>query len=96
MVTFYRVSALSWFLGRRLVRAPFLTMVNLIAGRKIVPELMQDEATGERIAAHAQVLLCDPEARAEMKRELTHVSEMLAAPEHPMDRAARLAFEFLN
>ena len=96
MVTFYRVTPLSWFLGRRLVRVPFLTMVNLIAGRKIVPELMQDEATGERLAAEAAVLLTDSTARDEMKRGLLQVREMLAAPEHPMERAARIACEFLD
>src|SRR5205807_1586273 len=57
MVTFYRVAPLSWTLGRRLVRVPFLTMVNLIAGRHVVPELMQSEATGARLAAEAERLL---------------------------------------
>jgi lipid-A-disaccharide synthase len=96
MVTFYRVTPLSWFLGRRLVRVPFLTMVNLIAGRKIVPELMQHEATGERVAAEAALLLSDSKARDEMKHGLSQVREMLAAPEHPMERAARIACEFLD
>jgi lipid-A-disaccharide synthase len=96
MVTFYRVTPLSWFLGRRLVRVPFLTMVNLIAGRKIVPELMQDEATGERLAAEAAALLSDSTARDEMKRELSQVRDILSVPEHPMERAARIACEFLD
>jgi len=96
MVTFYRVTNLSWALGRRLVRVPFLTMVNLIAGHKIVPELMQDDATGERIAAEARVLLSDAEKRSEMKRALAGVRETLSTPEHPMDRAARIALEYLN
>jgi lipid-A-disaccharide synthase len=42
MVTFYKVSPLSWRAGRRLVKVPFLSMVNLIAEREIVPELMQE------------------------------------------------------
>jgi lipid-A-disaccharide synthase len=96
MVTFYRVTPLSWFLGRRLVRVPFLTMVNLIAGRKIVPELMQHEATGERLAAEAAALLSDSAARDKMKRDLLQVRDLLAAPEHPMKRAARIACEFLD
>src|SRR5229473_1985419 len=49
MVTFYKVNALSWILGRWLVKAPFLSMVNLVAGRRIVPELIQGDMTGERI-----------------------------------------------
>src|SRR5262249_53990222 len=43
MVTFYRVAALSWLLGKLLVRVPFYSMVNLVAGRAVVPELMQRE-----------------------------------------------------
>src|SRR6185369_3272240 len=57
MVTFYRVNALSWILGRWMVDCPFLSMVNLVAGRKVVPELIQGEMTGERIAAQALRLL---------------------------------------
>jgi lipid-A-disaccharide synthase len=96
MVTFYRVSPLSWTLGRHLVRAPFLTMVNLIAGRQIVPELMQHEATGERLATEAALLLDDEGARDRMKRDIAQVSSLLATEEHPMDRAAQIALEFLS
>ena len=70
MVTFYKVTALSWALGRYLVRVPYYSMVNLVAGRKVVAELMQDEATGERLAAEALQLLENPASRAEMKRSL--------------------------
>ncbi len=53
MVTFYKVTGLSWAIGKLLVDVPFYSMVNLIAGKKVVPELMQDEMTGERLAAEA-------------------------------------------
>ncbi|MBC7926535.1 MAG: lipid-A-disaccharide synthase [Bryobacteraceae bacterium] len=95
MVTFYRVSPLSWALGRRLVRVPYLTMVNLIAGRMIVPELMQNEATGERLAAEVQTLLVNSSKRDQMKRELARVTEALRTPEHPMVRAAAIAGTYL-
>jgi lipid-A-disaccharide synthase len=95
MVTFYRVSPLSWALGRRLVRVPFLTMVNLIAGRLVVPELMQNQATGERLAAEAQALLVNPAKREAMKRDLQTVIDMLRTPEHPMVRAAAIAASYL-
>ena len=88
MVTFYRVNALSWLLGRRLVRAPFLSMVNLVAGRKIVPELIQDEMTGERIAAEAVRLLEDDAARAQMRAGLAEVAGKLASRDDPMETAA--------
>jgi lipid-A-disaccharide synthase len=88
MVTFYRVNALSWLLGRRLVRAPFLSMVNLIAGLRIVPELMQAEMTGERIAAEAFRLMEDDAARAAMRKDLAVVAAKLASDRDPMEAAA--------
>lgn len=88
MVTFYRVNALSWILGRRLVRAPFLTMVNLVAGRQIVPELIQHEMTAERIAAEACLLLEDSSRRAAMRAGLAEVSERLKTGRDPMEVAA--------
>ena len=96
MVTFYKVTALSWNLGRWLVRVPYFSMVNLVAERKIVPELMQDEATGERLAAEAIRLLEDTQSRNAMKQALAEVSAKLASPEHPMDRAARIVSEYLT
>jgi lipid-A-disaccharide synthase len=88
MVTFYRVNALSWILGRRLVRAPFLTMVNLVAGRQIVPELIQRDVTPERIAAEACQLLKDSGRRSAMRAGLAEVSECLKTGRDPMEVAA--------
>jgi lipid-A-disaccharide synthase len=88
MVTFYRVNALSWILGRRLVRAPFLSMVNLVAGRRIVPELIQDEMTAQRIADEAGHLLGNPEARNAMRADLAEVARKLASDRDPMEIAA--------
>ena len=51
MVAFYRVNRLSWLIGKLLVRVPFYSMVNLIAGRRVVPELIQGDLSGERLAA---------------------------------------------
>jgi len=78
MVTFYKVTAPSWVAGKLLVRVPFYCMVNLIAGRAVVPELMQGRMTGETIAREARRLLVDEEARAEMKAGLAEVREKLA------------------
>jgi len=96
MVTFYRVTGFSWLMGRFLVDVPFYTMVNLIAGRKIVPELMQDEMTGENLAAEAMKLLGDDVARDRMKRELGGVASALASDRDPMERAADAVEEFLR
>ncbi|HYO82473.1 MAG TPA: lipid-A-disaccharide synthase [Bryobacteraceae bacterium] len=96
MVTFYRVSPLSWLLGRRLVRVPFLTMVNLLAGRSVVPELMQDEATGERLSGEVLRLLGDEQARNRMKQDLASVAATLRTSEHPMQTAAEIASRYLD
>ena len=77
MVTFYKVTPPSWVVGKLLVRVPFYSMVNLMAGRAVVPELMQGEMTGERIAAEARRLLDDEDARAEMKAGLAEVRRKL-------------------
>jgi lipid-A-disaccharide synthase len=96
MVTFYKVTALSWFAGKFLVDVPFYSMVNLIAGRAVIPELMQNEMTGERLAAEALRLLDSPAAREEMRRQLEAVSRALAGPEDPMERAAGIVDEILG
>lgn len=88
MVTFYRVNALSWYLQRWRVRTPFLTMVNLVAGRAVVPELIQDDMTAERIAIEAARLLEDVEARQTMRDGLAEVARKLGSERDPMEIAA--------
>lgn len=88
MVTFYRTNALSWMLGRWLVRVPFLSMANLVAGRQVVPELIQHDMTAERIAAEAIHLLDDEAARTTMKADLAEVSAKLRSERDPMEVAA--------
>ena len=88
MVTFYRVNALSWYLQRWRVRTPFLTMVNLVAGRQVVPELIQDQMTAERIASEALPLLEDAEARHDDVRGLAEVAKKLGSDRDPMETAA--------
>ena len=88
MVTFYRVNALSWYLQRWRVRTPFLTMVNLVAGRQVVPELIQDQMTAERIAAEASSLLEDVDAMRSMRAGLAEVAKKLGSDRDPMEIAA--------
>jgi lipid-A-disaccharide synthase len=96
LVTFYKVNALSWILGRRLVRAPFLSMVNLVAGRKIAPELIQDEMSGATIAAEAGKLLDDPAAMDEMRAGLKEVAASLVSERDPMEVAAEWVEKVVN
>jgi lipid-A-disaccharide synthase len=62
-VVVYRLSWLSWLVGRLLVRAPFISLVNLLAGRRLVPELLQGDCTAARIAESTAPLLLAGEAR---------------------------------
>ena len=67
MVIVYRVSTLTYRLGRPFVKLDTFGMVNLVSGRRIVPELMQDDFTPERVADEVRSLLTEP-ARAEAMR----------------------------
>lgn len=78
MVTFYKVKQSSWVLGRWLVDVPFFSMVNLVAEKRIVPELIQNEMTAANIAHEANRLLHHPQEREKMKKELAVVAERLA------------------
>jgi len=88
MVTFYRVNALSWYLQRWRVRTPFLTMVNLVAGWQVVPELIQHQMTADRIAAEALRLLDGEDAMKTMRLRLADVAKKLATDRDPMETAA--------
>jgi lipid-A-disaccharide synthase len=90
LVTFYRVTQLSWWMGQALVRVPFYSMVNLVAGRKIVPELIQDDMTPETLARETLALLESESARDAMRRDLAEVSEKLSGVEDPLEVAAAL------
>ena len=80
MVVVYRISRLSYGLGRPLVKVPHFAMVNLIAGRAVVPELMQSDFTPERVAAEVSALLDDPGRREAMRRDLAEVRHRLGEP----------------
>jgi len=96
MVTFYKVTPPSWVAGKMLVSVPFYSMVNLIAGRAVVPELMQSDLTPERLAAEAARLLDSPAGRARMKADLAEVARSLTVSGNPMERAAEAILELVE
>lgn len=93
MVTFYKVTSVSWWAGRRLVRVPFFSMVNLIAEREIVPELIQQNMTPAKLSAAAEELLTRPERADRMRADLAAVRLALAREGDPFERAADLITE---
>jgi len=96
MIAFYRVTWLSWVLGKPLVRVPFYSMVNLIAGRKIVPEIMQGDANGPRLAKEALALLDNPAALDEMRAGLAAVRNSLSGDADPVESAADIVESYLQ
>src|SRR2546428_354126 len=91
MVVVYRASWLTWWIGRMLVRVKFLSLVNLISGRAVVPELLQRECTPERIAAAVEPLLSATPARTAQLDALRAIRAELAPEGSPP--AARRAAE---
>jgi lipid-A-disaccharide synthase len=87
----YRVSRLTWKLGRPLVSVPFFAMPNLIAGREVVPELVQDNFTPENIVTRMNEILPDGAARETMMAGLSEVREKLAPPAGSASASARAA-----
>jgi len=80
MVIVYRLSPLTYRIGRRFVRVSAYGMVNLVAGRPIVPELIQEDFTPERVAAETVSLLTDEARGAVMRRDLDAVRRRLGEP----------------
>lgn len=87
-VVVYRLSLLTWLLGRRLVRLDTFAMPNLITGRKIVPELIQGEFTAEAVVRELRNILPDGPARRGMQEALAEVRHKLAVTEAPALLAA--------
>ena len=80
MVVVYRMAPLEYQLARRLVRLDTIGMVNLIAGGKIVPELVQDAFTPEAVAREALSMLTDRERAARIRVGLARVRTALGGP----------------
>lgn len=80
MVVVYRLSPLTYRLGKPFVRVTTYAMANLVAGRTVVPELIQDDFTAEAVCAQAVRVLTDPAHAAQVKRDLREVRQRLGDP----------------
>jgi lipid-A-disaccharide synthase len=87
MVVIYRVTPLTALLAKPLVRTSYFSMVNLIAERRVVPELIQKDFTPSKVAETTLHLLNDPRAREELRLGLAEVRRRLGPP-GAVDRAA--------
>ncbi len=91
----YRISRPSWHLARSLVNTDTYCLANLIAGRKIVPEFIQDEATGENIGGYVLELLRDRSRREEVSKNLQMASEKLGE-QNAYEEGAKYISQFLS
>jgi lipid-A-disaccharide synthase len=95
-VMVYRVSPLTYLLGKPRVKVPRFAMVNLIAGDEVVPELVQNDFTVENVVAQINRILPDGPARDRMLEGLIRVKALLRPPQgvcpvqHPADQAAEI------
>jgi lipid-A-disaccharide synthase len=98
-VVVYRLSKLSYAIARRFVSVPHVAMANLIAGRRVVPELIQNEFTAANVVRALAPLLADGPVREETMAGLREVRERLetrAAGETAIARVARICVELLT
>ena len=87
LLVLYRMSRMSWWIARRLVRIPDIGLVNVVAGRRIAPEFLQDAVEPNTLAPVVLELLKDADKRSEMTRQLSEVKDRLGTP----GAAARVA-----
>lgn len=95
MLVVYRLKPLTFFIIRRLLKVEHVALPNLIAGRALVPELLQKEAYPDRIACELENILCDSNKADEIIAGLRQVREELGAP-GASRRAAELLLEMIN
>ena len=79
VVVMYRLTPITFFLAQRLVKVPHFSLVNIVAGKNVVPELIQHEVNGERIAAEVR-RMAEPEEHARVVAELSEVRRRLGEP----------------
>jgi lipid-A-disaccharide synthase len=95
MVIIYKVSFVSSWMARALVRVPHVGLVNLVAGRRLVPELLQHQATGANIARAVADMLQNVDELHQLRQELVALRELLGQP-GASDRVAELALGMIH
>jgi lipid-A-disaccharide synthase len=95
-VVVYRLAPLTWLLGRRLVKLDTFAMPNLIAGKKIVTELIQKDFTAQNVARELNAIIPDEAARQQMIADLKMVQQRLHDSQDAEPPAYRAAREILS
>ncbi len=95
MIVVYMGSPVSFRIAKKLVKVPYISLVNLVAGKKVVPELIQDDVTPYNIAHELTVLLKDQNRNNSMRKSLIDVKHSLGG-KGASERAAKIAVEILS
>ncbi len=95
MIIVYRLSWLTYWIARWLVRVEHIGMVNLIAGERLMPELIQGDVNAKRIVAETRILLDDSGKRERINQKLAQLRQLLGAP-GAAERVADLAFSMMR
>ena len=93
-IIIYKVSPLSYWLGKRLIKVKHIGIVNLIVQKELQPELIQDEASPQAIARTATAMINNPERLKQMKKELVNIRDLLGGT-GASDRVARIAMNLI-
>jgi lipid-A-disaccharide synthase len=94
MIIIYKISPLSYFIGKFIVNVKNIGLANIIAGKTVVPELIQEDASGNRIAAEALDILTDEDRKREIIKELAAIRSKLGNP-GAARKTAHLAYDML-
>jgi lipid-A-disaccharide synthase len=95
-IVVYRVSKVTYSVARRVVKVPYVAMVNLIAGREVVPELIQSDFTAPNVVLHLQNLLHDEATRSRMQSDLAQVAASLHSAKSPIEQVASITMELMG
>jgi lipid-A-disaccharide synthase len=95
MIVIYRLALLSWAVGRLIVKVPYISLANLVAGEEIVPEFIQNAVNPASLAAEAADILTDDARRAEMVEKL-HRVKMTLGSGGATARTAHLALSLIG
>ncbi len=95
MVIIYKVSAPSYYVGKMVINVDHIGLVNIIAGKTVVPELIQFEASPEKLAAEVMDILATKERMESIKGELKKIRHMLGS-HGAAERVARMTYDMIN
>lgn len=79
MVTFYKLNQLTYWIAKSLIKIPYCSLPNIIAGKKIIEELIQDQATPENLAAEIEKLMDEETAQIQVMQHITMHKKLLSS-----------------